>query len=269
MTNNNIFTSFLNDLLKNRRLIFKLAKRDFKIKYARNYMGLMWAFIEPLALLIIMLLVFTYLRNRSHPEYPFIVYLLSGLIGYNFFSKGLAQATNSIRAFSFMINQIHVSSFLLPLISILSTFYTHLILLVISIFIFLINGIGFSFYWFQLLYFMFAAWILLYGISLFTSSVVLFVKDLNYIITIVMRALFFLTPIFWQISMFPEKYRVYLKLNPLYYLVEGYRMSLLYHEPFWSDRVAMISFWVFTIVILFLGSKVFSRLKSYFSDIIN
>jgi len=258
---------FLYELYSNRKLIIQLAERDFKIKYVRNYFGLAWAILEPLAMLMIMLLVFTYLRNRTHSDYPFIVYLLSGVVAFNFFSTAFAQATHSIKSFSFMINLVHLRMSFVPFISILSAFFTHLIVLGIAIFILLLSGIGFSWYWFQLIYFMLALWLLLIGLTWFTSALVVYVRDLQYLISIGMRAMFFLTPIFWDITMFPEQYRHYFKLNPLYHIVEGYRMSLLYHQPFWSDGYAMLSFWVFTLIFLFTGAYVFKRLSPNFIDV--
>lgn len=261
---------FIADLVKNRNLIYHLALRDFKIKYARNYFGLAWAVLEPLALLVIMLIVFTFLRDRGEREnYPFAVYMLSGMIGFDFVSKSLQQATQSIRGYSYLIKLLHIPTTLIPSITIMSSFFTHIIVLCITIFIILLHGFGFSWYWFQILYFMFASWLFLTGVTWLTSSVVIFLHDLQYIIGIVMRGLFFLTPIFWDLSMFPEKYQVYFKLNPLFYIVEGYRMSLLYHKPFWSDGFAMISFWTSTLFFLIVGAFVFKKLSPNFADAIH
>jgi len=265
----NEIVSYCRELAGNHRVIVKLANRDFRIRYSRNYLGLLWAVVEPMAMLIIMLLVFTFLRTRTHPDYPFVVFLLSGLVAFDFFSKGFSQATNSMRSFSFMINVVHIRTSLLPIISIFTTFRAHLIILGIAIIILLFNGVPFSGYWFQLPYFMLAAWMLLTGLAWMSSALVLFIPDLQYIISISMRALFFLTPVFWDISIFPEKYHWIVKINPLFHLVEGYRMCLLYHEPFWSDIYAMISFWIITLFFLFFGSFVFKRLRPYFADVTN
>ena len=260
-------SSFFSELLKNKSILLHLAVRDFKIRYARHYFGLAWAVLEPLAILMIMMLVFTYLRNRMHPEYPFIVYLLSGLMGYDFFRKSLAQATMSVRSYSFMIKLIHIRKDFIPVISILTSFFTHLIVLSVAIIVLIINGVDFSFYWLQLPYYMLAAWLLLLGVTWTTSALVVYVPDIQHVIPIVMRALFFLTPIFWNISMFPENYRNYLKLNPLYYLVEGYRNCLIYKQPFWSDIFSMISFWMITFIFLFIGRRTFRKLSPTFADI--
>jgi len=131
------------------------------------------------------------------------------------------------------------------------------------------HGFGFSWYWFQLVYFMFASWMFLTGVTRLTASLVIFVQDLQYVIGIVLRGLFFLTPIFWSIDMFPEQNRIYFKLNPLYHIVEGYRMSLLYDKPFWSDGISMLSFWTVTIFFLISGTYVFKKLSPNFADAIH
>jgi len=262
-------SDFFLDLNRNKDMLLHLARRDFKIKYTRNYLGLAWAILEPLALLVLMLIVFTYLRHRGdRDEFPFAVYMLSGMAGFDFVSKSLHAATNSIRSYSFMIKLLHIPTMFIPLISIMSTFFTHLIVLGIAIIIIALHGFGFSWYWFQLVYFMFASWMFLIGITRLTASIVIFVNDLQYIIGIVMRGMFFLTPIFWSIEMFPEQYRIYFKLNPLYHIVDGYRMSLLYHKPFWNDGFAMWSFWIVTIFFLFAGTYVFRKLSPNFADAI-
>lgn len=260
--------TFITDLYKNRRVIRELTRREFKITYGTNYLGFAWAILEPLAMMLIMLLVFTYLRARSGNEYPFAVYLLTGVIAYEFFNKSLTQATRSIKFHSFLLKQGNFRMAILPMINIFSTLQTHLIILSITIPIFSLFGIYPSLYWFQVFYFIFAASVLLIGLSWITSSLLLFVEDIQYIINIVMRSAFFLTPIFWDLSMFPPKIAVILKLNPLYHIVEGYRMCFLYQKPFWSDMYSFVSFWIFTIIILLLGIFVFKRLRPHFSDVV-
>ena len=248
-------------------MIIKLAERDFRIRYAHNRLGLAWAILEPLATLLIIILVFTYLRR--HTENPFIFYLLPGLMGYDFFSKSLGYATNSIRSYSFMIKLIHIRKDFIPVVSILTSFFTHLIVLSVAIIVLILKGVTVSWYWLQLPYYIFASWLLLLGVTWTTSSLVVYVRDIQHVIPIVMRALFFLTPIFWNISMFPEKYRIYFKLNPLYYLVEGYRNCLIYRQPFWSDTFSMTTFWITTFIFLFIGRYIFGKLSPTFSDIEN
>jgi len=260
--------AFLSDIYKNRRIILELTRREFKITYGTNYLGLAWSVVEPMTMMLILLLVFTYLRPHTSNEYPFAIYLLTGVIAYDFFNKSFTQATRSIKFHSFLLKQGNFRMAILPMINIFSTLQTHLIILALSIPIFIFSGIYPTLYWLQLVYFIFAASVLLVGISWITSSMILFIWDIQYIINILMRTAFFLTPIFWDMSMFPPKIALLLKLNPLFHIIEGYRMCILYHRPFWSDMYSFVSFWIITIVILITGVIVFKRLRPHFADVV-
>ncbi len=258
----------IQEFYSNRKILLELAKRDFKIMYGGNYLGLAWAIIEPVAMMFIMLLVFTYLRSRAGGEYPFVAYLLTGVMAYNFFNSGLSQATKSMKLFSYLIRQGNMKMAILPTVNILSSLITHIIILIIGAGIFATVKVYPSWYLLQLIYCFFASSVLLLGLTWITSSLVVFVWDINFIINIIMRGAFFLTPIFWNIEMFPHRFAAILKLNPLYHIVETYRMCFLYHKPFWSDTYSFVSFWIITIVILLLGAFVYKRLRPHFDDVV-
>ncbi|NPD47859.1 ABC transporter permease [Lentimicrobium sp. S6] len=262
-------TSLFKEIYLNRIIIYELTRREFKIMYSNKHLGLLWAILEPIAIMFILALVFTYLRGGGKDgEYPFPVFLLSGVTGFNFFSNSLNRATQSIRQNKYIVGRGQFSSSLLPFVSIFFNLQTHVIILAVSSFIFAGFGVYPSWYWFQLLYYFFATSMLLLGLTWITSSLILFVKDLQYIISIFTRALFFLTPIFWDISIFPPNLKLILKLNPMYHIVDGYRSCFLYHEPFWTDKYALIAFWSFTIIVLIFGRWFFNRLEPHFDDVI-
>jgi len=260
---------FLNQLYIKRKVIFELTKRDFKIKYTENYFGLTWAILEPLAMMLILWFIFSFIRGAGEKDgVPFSVFLLSALVIFDFFNKALNQGTRSIRSFSFLIKHVNFRTAMLPIISIFSELIVHIIVLCIAITIFLFSGVEPSWYWIQIPYYLFAACFLLIGLTWLTAAIVLFVPDVFYIISITMRMLFFLTPIFWSVDMVPPTIAVIVKLNPLYYLVEGYRKSLIYHEPFWSDINTTISYWTIACIVFLIGIFVFKRLRPHFADVI-
>jgi len=260
---------FIHQIYLNRRLIYELTKRDFKTKYIKNLFGLSWAIMEPLAMILILYIVFTVIYSQpKDSEYPLVVFMLCGLVAYDYFNKTINQATRSIQSFSFLIRQVNFRIAVLPLIMILSELIIHFIVLLIVIAILLINHVAPSFYWLQIFYFIFAASVLLLGISWFTASVLLFFPDIYMIISIVMRVLFFMTPIFWNAAKVSPKYLLILKINPIFYLAEGYRMCFLYHKPFWSDLTGTLIFWGITLFFFLLGVFVFKRLRPQFADVI-
>jgi len=260
---------FIRQIVNNRRLIYDLTKRDFKTRYSENLFGLSWAILEPLSVMLILWTVFSLLySSETKSGYPYVTFLLCGIIPYDFFNKTINKGTRSIVAFSFLIKQVDFKIAILPLIYILTELVVLLLILLISFGIFMINHVNPSWYWFQLLYYIFATCILLLGVCWFTSSVLPFFKDIYIIISIVMRILFFMTPIFWDIARVPKEFIPYLKLNPLFYLVEGFRMSVLYHKPFWDDLSGTLYFWGFTLFFLLLGVFVFKRLRPQFADVL-
>ncbi len=259
---------FLNQIYLNRYIIWELTKRDFRTKYVQNIFGLSWAIIEPLAMMVILWFIFTFVRTGRGTDVPFALFLLTGLIAYDFFNKSINSATRSISSYGFLINKVNFRSAFIPIVKILSEVYLHLIIIVIVGIILVLNGIPLSFYWLQIIYYLFATIVFLVGLTWLTSSISLFFPDINYIITITMRVLFFFTPIFWDASMVPEKFMVYFRLNPLYYIVNGYRDSFLYHVSILEHKNEALYFWLLTSVFFVLGVYVFKKLRPHFADLI-
>jgi ABC-type polysaccharide/polyol phosphate export permease len=109
--------------------------------------------------------------------------------------------------------------------------------------------------------------VLLFAVSLITSSLVLFIRDISEIVAILVRFGMWVTPIFWSIKLVPEKYRWVFDFNPVYYVVEGFRDALLYKVWFFEKKTTLI-FWVLTLCLLFIGIIVFKRLKEHFGDVV-
>jgi teichoic acid transport system permease protein len=260
---------FFEHLYNNRYLLFELTKRNFVQKYVDNILGLAWAIIDPLAMMLILWIVFGIgFRSRVTMEMPYIAYLITGLIAYMFFQGALSSATSSLKAYSFLVKNINFRISIIPLVTILSELFLHIIILCIACVILLFNGVLPSFYWFQILYYLLATILLLLGTSWITASINLFFPDISNIISIVLRFLFYLTPVFWTPDHFSEKHNMILKINPIYYIVTVYRDSLLFGKPFWVEWQYGLYYWGFTLIALLVGIFVFLRLKPYFSDVL-
>jgi lipopolysaccharide transport system permease protein/teichoic acid transport system permease protein len=130
------------------------------------------------------------------------------------------------------------------------------------------SGILPSLYWLQAIYYMVAAVFFILGMSWLLSSLGVFVKDITYIVAIFLRFTFWLTPIFWNINMIPERLRIYIKINPMFYIVQGYRESFIYQVPFWEHPVYALYFWGLSCIMLIVGVIVFRRLRPHFGDVI-
>jgi len=118
------------------------------------------------------------------------------------------------------------------------------------------------------IYYSFAISILLLGLSWITSSVVVFFKDMEQLVAIIIQFGFWLTPIFWSMKIVPDKYHNLIELNPIVYIIEGYRNSMIYHKWFWEEPTATIYFWSITMIIFLIGGLTFNKLKPHFADVI-
>lgn len=261
--------NFIKESMSNKSLIMNLAKNDFKQKYASSYLGIVWGFIHPLITIVVYWFVFTVgLRSTDVGEIPFILWFVSGIIPWFFFSEALSACTNVFVEYSYLVKKVVFKIEALPIIKIISTLFVHgffiLFLIIISAFYKYYPDA----YMLQFIYYSFAMICLVFTVSIFTSSVVLFFRDLSQIIAIIINVGFWATPIGWNIEMLPLFAQKIFKLNPMFYIVNGYRDSFAQKVFFWDRPYETLYFWCFCIIMLLLGVKIFNKLRPHFSDVI-
>ena len=251
---------FAQDLLSNRRMLAALISNDFKSRYLQNYLGILWAFVLPVATILIFWFVFQVgFKAAPIQDTPFIIWLIAGMIPWFFLSESLQSATNSVLDNTFLVKKIVFRVELLPVVKISSALIIHCFFIAVMIGIFLAYGYQPSWYWLQIAYYLLASIMLLLGLVWITSSVVIFFRDLGQIVSMLVQFFFWLTPIFWMISMVPEPYRFWFELNPVYYITQGYRDSLIDHVWFWEKPQQALYFWGMTMVALFGGALIFRK----------
>lgn len=261
---------FLLDIWRNRFIIVQLTKRDFQNKYLGSYLGLPWAFIKPLAVVIVMWFAFTYgLKvGRVDNSVPFAMWLMIGIIPWFYVSENVMGSVQSLLEYSFLIKNISFKPGIIPLIKILTNSLIHLFFIVVLAVICLAYGYYPSVYWLQVFYYMACGILLTLGISWCVSSIQLFVRDSSHLLEVAVQLFFWGTPIIWSYKMLPEKYYFFLKLNPVFYLVEGYRNTFIYGVWFFEDWKLTLYYWLFTMIVLVSGAFVFKKLKPHFADVL-
>ena len=261
--------AFLKAIFQNRKLLLELTKNDLKQKYIGSFLGALWAFIQPTATILIFWFVFQVgFRSQPVDNFPFILWLVAGILPWFFFAEGLSNGTNSIMTNSFLVKKVVFRVSLLPIVSLLSALVVHLFFIFFMFGMFVYYGYVPDMYWLQIVYYLFATSVLLLGLSWITSSVVVFFKDIGQFVAMVIQFGFWLTPIIWSMKMVPEQYQWLIKLNPVYYIVEGYRNSMIYHKWFFEDLSMTIYFWTATTIIFILGALIFKKLRPHFSDVL-
>lgn len=258
----------VSDLIHQRWLVWSLAWRDFRHRYVRNLLGIVWAIIDPLVFVGILYLIFkSGIGSERTDDVPFVVYILCGNIAFDLFNN-LQILTHVIKDHEFLVKKMNFNTVLLPASRLISILMIHGIILVIAIIIILISGIHPTIYWFQLLYYTLSLSVLLFGISLLTSSISLFFPDISHIIPIMTRVLFFLTPVFWQMDLLSDAVSHWLMFNPMVYIVNGYRDSLLYGKGFWLYPNQTMYFWICNLFLLWIGAYIHRKLRPHFAEVI-
>lgn len=260
------FEQFLSDGV----LVLYLSRIDFLNRYRNSYFGFLWSILTPLTTVCILWFIFTQ-AFKVQPDkgpYPFIAWLLAGMSVWAFFAEALLTSSYSITASAFVIKKRAFNSAFLPLSKILSSLFSHSIFLLI-VFCFLLRyGIMPSLYWLQLPYYMLCTAAFCSGIALVTSSVSVFVADIQNMVSVFVQFFFWATPVFWSLDMLPQRYACWLRFNPMAYVVQGYRDALLSRAWLWEQASAMALFWAVTLCLLGVGALVFAKLKSQFADVL-
>ncbi len=265
----NIFKSEFKSELK---LVMSLSVNDFKTRFAGSYFGIVWAFVQPICTILIFWFVFQVgLRNSDVGNVPFILWFMSGLIPWFFFSEAWNGATNCFMEYSYLVKKVVFKIEILPVIKIISAFFIQIFFIIFMLVVFACYGRYPSVYTLQLIYYALCMIVLVRVLSYITAPIMVFFKDLGQIMNIVLQFGMWLTPIMWSISNLPYSNSLLtfiFKLNPMYYVVQGYRDCMIYKVWFFCNIKQTLYFWILIIVLHFAGKALYKRLKPHFADVL-
>ncbi|MEK9197892.1 ABC transporter permease [Lysinibacillus halotolerans] len=249
-------------------LIFRLSLYETRSQYKMHYLGSLWKFLNPIVLIAVYWFVFGLGIRGGSPigETSFFLWLLTGLVPWLYISPTIGQATNSIYSKIAMVSKMNFPVSILPTIKMFTNSFSFFILITITVFISIVYGDFSGIYLIQLPYYLISLYILIYAITILTSSLAIIVRDVQNIIQAALRIMFFVLPIVWNIESLPDYLVTLLKLNPFYYIIEGFRYSLIGGNWFYDDIIYTIYFWLLTLVILLIGCTVHLKFRNKFVD---
>lgn len=260
---------FLRDVLSSRRLILDLAKNDLKTRFLGSYLGVIWAFVQPLTTVVIFWFVFQVgFKSAPVDDFPFILWLLCGMIPWFYLSETIQGGATSVIDNSYLVKKVVFRVSVLPIIRIVSGLFVHVLFIAVLFVMFFIYDYPLSIYNIQVIYYLFCSIALVLGISWITSALIVFLRDLGQLIGILIQFGFWLTPIFWSFKIMPEEYHFMFKMNPFYYIIEGYRDTFINHVWFWEHYNLTLSFWAITLTLLISGIAIFKKMKPHFADVL-
>lgn len=262
------------ELWQSRKLIWKLAKNDFKKRYAGSYLGIVWAMAQPVVTVLMYWIVFDKVFDTrsqlvaSGVEVPYVLYLTAGLVPWFYFSEAITQGTMALVEYNYLVKKVVFNISILPIIKVIAATFIHVFFVVVLLLVSIGYGYYPSIYTLQLIYYSFCMFLLVLGMSYLTCALVVFIRDLQQIINIALQIGMWATPILWSIEMLTDNMKTLFKLNPLVYIVNGYRSAIYEKVWFWEHFYSSTYFWIFTISLFCIGTLIFRKMRIHFADVL-
>ena len=245
---------------KYRFLIHQLVARDFKTKYKRSILGVFWSFLNPLLTMCVQYFVFSTIFKNNIQN--FAVYLLIGVVMFNFFSEACGMALTSILGNAGLITKVYMPKYIYPLTRVMSSMVNLGISLIPLFLVCLATGVHFQKSVVLALYFMMCLVIFCLGLGMLLSTSMVFFRDTQFLWGVLSMMWMYATPIFYPESILPENFRWVLRINPLYHFLKNTRICILdgiSPEPFVYFQCFMIA-----LAMLLVGALVFRKNQDKF-----
>jgi len=236
-------------------LLWLLVKRDFISRYRRSVLGVLWSLLNPLLTMLVLTLVFSYLFRYQIDNFP--VYLLSGRIIFSFFEESTTQAMGSMINSQGIIRKVYVPKYVFPLSRVLSSLVNLLLSFLAFMLVFIITGAPFRWTMLLLPIPVIYTFVFSLGVAMLLSSLAVFFRDVTYLYGVLTMLLTFLTPIFYPVSIIPERFLPLYGLNPMYRYVDYFRCLAIWGKvpDLWANMVCI----GFALSALCVGFFVFMR----------
>lgn len=250
-------------------LMKQLISRDFKVKYKRSVLGVLWSILQPILMMTVMAIVFSQMFKFKVEGINYLVYLMTGIIMFNYFSEASNSAMTSVVGNFTLINKVYIPKYIFPLAKCLFVGINFLLTLIPWLILIALTYVGLGGYvchfniWFLLLPFIFLCMFMFtVGIGLLLSCVSVFLRDMFYIYSIILTIWNYLTPIFYSIEILPKNLQTIFKFNPLYVYITGVRsIVLVSSRPSFIQMGEMLLFGVGSLLI---GLYFFKRKQDKF-----
>lgn len=249
-------------------MIFRLARNDIKARYASSLLGVIWAVVVPLVTILVFWYVFQLgFKNLPVGDAPYILWFSVAYIPWVFYCDMLISGSGCLVEYNYLVKKIKFDVRCIPVVKMLSSLFVHVFFLFFILMMLACYHYSYSVYNFQVLYYAIALCGLGLSSSYLLSAVTVFFKDTGSIVNLIIQIGFWITPIMWnEETMVDEGVRSLLKLNPVHYIIVGYRDSFLEQQWFWERPGDGLYFWGFTLVLALVGWGVFRRLRPFFAD---
>lgn len=254
-----------------RQQIIKLAKADLIKTYRGAALGWSWAIIKPTVTIFVYWFAFQIgLRSGKDVNgFPFFLWLIAGLIPWFYISDMLSAGTDSIRKYSYLVTKMKYPVSTIPTFVSISKLFIDILLIAIMLIIFMFFGFSPDIYWLQLIFYIALAFIFWTVWALFSSLLAAISKDFANLVKSFISAVLWLSGVLWD----PEKIKILwlkkaLRLNPVTYIVNGFRNTLINKIWFWEQPMRLVYFGIVFLILLFLSLWAYKRVRKEIPDVL-
>ena len=253
------------ELFYYRELVWAMILRDFKVRYKQTVLGVAWAILHPLTMFAIFSIIFGKLAKIPSDEYPYPIFVFSGLLAWNFFSSSVNTAGMSLVSASILVSKVYFPRIIVPISSIGVSLVDFIIssLLLIGLMLIYSQNISSSILYLPL--FLAGLITLSIGFGSWLAAVTVTYRDFRYVITYLLQIGMYVTPVIYPASLIPEKWQWVLYLNPMYAWINGIRACFL-GQPI--DLISSIPSLLLTVLIFIFGMSYFNKTQRRFADVI-
>lgn len=243
-----------------RQLIWALALKELKVRYKRSVLGFLWALLNPALMMAVLTLVFSTILRFGIPNYA--IFLLSVLLPWTFFSQSLTYAAESIVGNGELIKKVSVPKLVFPVAAVVSNIINLLLSFLPMALLVIVMRHPFYKTWLYLPVPILALVIFTMGMSFFFAAANVYYRDVAHILQIILSAWFYFTPIIYAIDFVPANRQWLFKLNPIIFVINGFRLSIYYGLlPRWQSIAASF---VCAFSALIIGFAVFRKYQDDF-----
>lgn len=247
--------AYIQEIIKRKDLLFYLVKSGLKAEHRNSYLGYFWWLLDPLLNVVVYYFLVVIILQRGGENYA--VFLVIGLVVWRWISSSINSSANSILRYSSIINQVYLPKSIFPLSFTITQFFNFLFgLIVIAIFLIANNVIpGWELVYLPII--LVITFIFLLAIGFVLGYFTVFVRDIDNLLTHIIRLFFYASPIIWEGGRLPPEYGWVVAINPIAILVDAYRDILMYHQT--PDFTGLTVIFVASVVAIIAMLKYYSK----------
>jgi len=243
-----------------------LAKREITVRYKQSFLGLFWVVLNPFFQMLIMSFVFSYVFRIGMTGVAYPIFLYVGLLPWVFFTSSITSSMGALVEGAGLLKKIYFPREILLLSTILAKVFDMSLSLIVLVGMMWFYQVPLT--WHALLFIPIFAMQMVFvmGIGMILSVLNLFYRDIQYLVSLMLTLLFYLTPVLYQVESFPERYRWIFKINPMSVFINAYRQVLLAHDvPKWESIAIGLAV---TVIIFVVGYRFFKKAEGTFADVV-